>query len=403
MRITKIPRKRDQHKKRVAAYCRVSTLKDEQEESIETQKAHYANFIAAHDDWEFAGIYSDEKSGTKAQNRPGFQKLISDALDGAVDFILVKSISRFSRNIVDAQRYIKRLHGNGVDIWFEKEGLNTADPSCSMMLSFLSTIAQDESRSISENVKWAYRERFKRGEYNLGNNRVLGYDSVDGKLVPNEAAEMVRGIFQMYLEGKGLTDIANTLDQMGVVGRNGKPLTVPGVLYILGNEVYVGDKILQKRAPKNYLTKQPEKNVHFESNYLTGDHEGIISREEWNAVQLLLNARRKDINNGIRYHGGKTHFLYGKVFCEDCGSPMTRRTLTGYGGGKYKAWVCRDRHMGRKGNGCKMRTIHEDELLAEIRRVIGTEATEDTADMIDRVGVGMEEIDVMAARVKAVV
>lgn len=403
MKITKIPRKRDQHKKRVAAYCRVSTLKDEQEESIETQKAYYANFIASHDDWEFAGIYRDEKSGTKAQNRPGFQKLIRDALDGAVDFILVKSISRFSRNIVDAQKYIKRLHGNGVDIWFEKEGLNTADPSCSMMLSFLSTIAQDESRSISENVKWAYRERFKRGEYNLGNNRVLGYDSVEGKLVPNEAADMVRGIFQMYLEGKGLTDIANTLDQMGVVGRNGKPLTVPGVLYILGNEVYVGDKILQKRAPKNYLTKQPEKNVHFESNYLTGDHEGIISREEWNAVQLLLNARRKDINNGIRYHGGKTHFLYGKVFCEDCGSPMTRRTLTGYGGGKYKAWVCRDRHLGRKGNGCKMRTIHEDELLAEIRRVIGTEATEDTADMIDRVDVGMEEIDVAAAQVKPAV
>nr|MBQ4458422.1 recombinase family protein [Clostridia bacterium] len=403
MKITKIPRKRDQHKKRVAAYCRVSTLKDEQEESIETQKAYYANFIASHDDWEFAGIYSDEKSGTKAQNRPGFQKLIRDALDGAVDFILVKSISRFSRNIVDAQRYIKRLHGNGVDIWFEKEGLNTADPSCSMMLSFLSTIAQDESRSISENVKWAYRERFKRGEYNLGNNRVLGYDSIDGKLVPNEAADMVRGIFQMYLEGKGLTEITNTLDQMGVVGRNGKPLTVPGILYILGNEVYVGDKILQKRAPKNYLTKQPEKNAHFESNYLTGDHEGIINREEWNAVQLLLNARRTDINNGIRYHGGKTHFLYGKVFCEECGSPMTRRTLTGYGGGKYKAWVCRDRHMGRKGNGCKMRTIREDELLSEIRRVIGTEAAENTADLIERVDVGMEGMDVTAAQVKAAV
>lgn len=205
----------------------------------------------------------------------------------------------------------------------------------------------------------------------------------------------------MYIEGKGLTEIVNTLEQMGVVGKNGKPLTVPGVLYILGNETYVGDKILQKQAPKNYLTKQPDKNAVFESNYLTDDHKGIISRDEWNAVQLLMKARRDDITNGIRYHGGKTHFLYGKVFCEECGSPMTRRTLTGYGGVKYKVWVCRDRHLGRKGNGCKMRTIREDELMEYVKDGIGAEPTEDTAGMIDRVEVGMDGIDVTAALVKA--
>ena len=171
MRITKIPRKRDLHKKRVAAYCRTSTDLDNQEDSYEMQMAYYTSFIEAHEEWEFAGIYADEKSGTKAENRPGFQKLIRDSLDGYVDYILVKSISRFSRNIVDAQSYVNLLHGNGVDVHFDKENLDTANPSCSMMFSFLSTIAQDESRSISENVKWAYRERFQRGEYNLGNNR----------------------------------------------------------------------------------------------------------------------------------------------------------------------------------------------------------------------------------------
>ena len=197
MRIKHIPRDRDLHKKRVAAYCRVSTLLEEQEDSFETQVSYYTGYIEAHDDWEFAGIYSDEKSGTKAENRPGFQKLIADALNGKVDYILVKSISRFSRNIVDCQRYARQLHGNGVDVYFEKEHLDTADPSCSMMFSFLSAIAQDESRSISENVKWSYRERFKRGEYNLGNNRILGYDSVDGKLVPNKDARVVEIIYEL--------------------------------------------------------------------------------------------------------------------------------------------------------------------------------------------------------------
>ena len=202
MKITKIPRTRDQHKKRVAAYCRVSTKLEEQEESYELQRQYYEKYIRANAEWEFAGIYSDEKSGTKVKNRPGFQKLIKDALAGDVDYILVKSISRFSRNIVDCQKYVNLLHGNGVDIHFDKENIDTADPSCSMILSFLSAIAQDESRSISENVRWGYRERFKRGEYNLGNNHIRGYDTVDGKLVPNEEAASIKLIYQMYIEGK---------------------------------------------------------------------------------------------------------------------------------------------------------------------------------------------------------
>ena len=179
MKISVIQRERDQHKARVAAYCRVSTTLENQEDSYEEQVRYYTGYIQANEDWEFAGIYSDEKSGTKASNRDGFQNLIRDAIDGKVDRILVKSVSRFSRNMVECQKYVKILKGNGVDVRFEKENLDTADPSCTMMFSFLAAIAQDESRSISENVKWAYRERFKRGEYNLGNNRILGYDSVD--------------------------------------------------------------------------------------------------------------------------------------------------------------------------------------------------------------------------------
>ena len=373
MKFTRIPRKRDLHKKRVAAYCRVSTLLEEQEDSFETQVSYYSSYIADHEDWEFAGIYSDEKSGTKAENRPGFQKLIRDALDGKVDEILCKSISRFSRNIVDAQMYAKLLHGNGVEVRFEKENLYTGDPSCSMMFSFLSAIAQDESRSISENVRWAYRERFKRGEYNMGSNRILGYDSVDGVLVPNDDAKIVRIIFQLFLEGKGLTEIAQKLNSLGMTGRSGGALTAKGILYILGNEVYTGDKMLQKRHPKNYLTKQPDKRIPYESNYLVDDHEAVIDRLTWDAVQKKLMRRQKEIENGVRYHDGRTHFFFGKVLCGECGAPMTRRTLRGYRGDKYKAWTCRERHKGRKGNGCMCRTIRETDLVAAICVQMGWE------------------------------
>ena len=372
MKITVIPRNRDLHKKRVAAYCRVSTLLEEQEDSLETQKSYYGSLIEAHDDWEFAGIYSDEKSGTKAENRPGFQKLIRDALRGDVDYILVKSISRFSRNIVDCQRYARQLHSHGVDIHFEKENIDTADPSCSMMFSFLSAIAQDESRSISENVKWSYRERFKRGEYNLGNNRILGYDSVDGKLVPNKDAGAVGLIYQLYVEGRSIEEIRRLLADVGVVTRKGTPLSHHDIRYILQNETYRGDKLLQKQPPKNYLTKKPDKKQPFQSHYLKDDHEAIVAPEVWDAVQERIK-QNLNMMETVGHLGGRPHFLYGKIFCAECGSPMTRRTFTGYRGEKYKAWVCRDRHLGRHGNGCKMRIVKELDLLNEICAEVGWE------------------------------
>lgn len=235
----------------------------------------------------------------------------------------------------------------------------------------MSAIAENESRSISENVKWGYRERFKRGEYNLGNSRILGYDSVNGKLVPNEDAGIVWIIFQMYVAGTSLQEIAGKLNSLGATGRSGRPLTEQGVMYILGNEVYVGDRRLQKRAPKNFLTKQPDNNAEYDSYYLTDDHEAIVDRGLWDTVQDKLKQRRKDIEDGIKYHGGRAHFLFGTAFCGDCGAPMTRRTLREYSGETYKSWTCRGRHMGRRGNGCKMRNIRERDLFSDICMEMG--------------------------------
>ena len=277
MKITKIPRKRDQHKKRVAAYCRVSTLLEKQEESFEAQVSYYSIYIETHSEWEFAGIYSDEKSGTKAENRQGFQKLIQDALDGKVDYILVKSISRFSRNIVDCQKYVNLLKANGVYVRFEKEGLDTADASSSMVFSFLSVIAQNEAKTISDNVKWGYRQRFQRGEYNLGNNRIFGYDTIGGKLVPNKDAAAIRLIFTMASEGKYCKEISQALGKAGIAGRSQKPLTPSGIRYILTNEAYIDDKKLQKTAPVHFLTKRPEKGTEYDSFYVTDDHEMKIA------------------------------------------------------------------------------------------------------------------------------
>ena len=406
MKITYIPRTRDLHKRKVAAYCRVSTLLEEQEDSFEFQQAYYKAFILAHEDWEFVGIYSDEKSGTKTKNRPGFMQLIRDALAGEIDYILCKSVSRFSRNTVDCQRFIQLLTGNGVNVQFEKENIDTANPASSMMFSFLSTISQGESKSISDNVKWGYKERFKKGEYNLGNNRVLGYDCVDGKLIPNKDASIVRLIFQLCLAGGSMANIAEKLKTQGVIGRNGKALTRAGVKYILTNETYVGDKLLQKRAPKDLLTKQPDKNAQFESRYLVDDHEAIIDRETWDKVQRKLGLQTdKATDCGYNAHadhsythsysqtnadrvggaggaghrssfGNHTHPLFGKVICADCGSPMIRRTFLssskkGNRKDTYKVWTCKERYMGRKGNGCKMRHIKEEELLEAIQKMSG--------------------------------
>ena len=391
MKITKIPRERDRRKKRVAAYCRVSTTTDRQEESYETQLSYYTRFIQSHADWEFAGVYSDERSGLKASDRPGFQRLIKDALDGKVDYILVKSISRFSRNIVDCQKYVALLHGNGVDVHFDKEGLDTADPSCSMMFSFLAAIAQDESRSISENVRWGFQERFKRGEYSLGDRHVFGYDMVDGKLVPDQDADAVRLIYQLYLEGKSIAAIQRLLTDHGVRSKKGQPLSCSGIMYVLQNEIYKGDRLLQKKPPRNYLTKRPDPSIPYKSYYLENDHEAIVDRETWDAVQEMIRQKRAP-RETIRNNGGRPHFLFGKVFCSVCGEPMTRRTLIGVQGCKHKVWTCRGRHEGRRGNGCKMRNVNEEMLLHAIEDSIGCEVDAVSAETIRRVVIHEDDI-----------
>lgn len=382
MIIRKIQPRQEKLTKRVAAYIRVSTDKEEQEESYETQYDVYSKLINETENWQFAGIYADKgKSGTVAKHRPGFMQMIADAEARKLDIILVKSISRFARNVGESQRFVDILRSCDVTVIFEKENIRTDEPTSNFALALLSATAQDESHSISENRKWAYQQQYAEGKFNMGNNRILGYDTdKDGKLVPNGDAWIIREIFDRYLAGESYTSIANAMSEKAKTLRGGR-FTIEAIRYIIRNETYVGDKHLMKRPPKDYLTHKVNWKAEYKDYYLTDDHEGIISREEWDKVQMLLSGRGWD--QGISREG-EHHFLYGKLFCGDCGAPFVRRTITARDGSYYKAWNCRERQKGRKGNGCKCRIIKEDDLLEELRQKLGWDEM-DAGRVIDEI------------------
>ena len=311
------------------------------------------------------------RAAWRQPTEPGFRRWW-EALDGEIDYVLVKSISRFSRNIVDCQTYAEMLHTHGVDIHFEKENLDTADPSCSMMFSFLSAVAQDESRCISENVKWASQERVKRGEYKLGRTAFSGMT----RWMVSRCRTMTRRRWEVFgcswtaCPEKKLLQCWNR--QMWRKAR--KATDSFGIRYMLQNEIYVGDRLLQKRPPKDLMTKQPDRTAEYESNYLKDDHEAIIDRETWEKTQNLIRKKQNEVSAGIRTRADL--ILYGHVFCGECGSPMTRRTVQGEKAGEpgkcehYKLWFCSGR---RKGTSCQMHGIREEALLKEISRQLGWE------------------------------
>ncbi len=359
-------------RRRAVAYCRVSTT--DQSESYETQYAFYSLWIAQDPGLVFAGIYSDlGKSGTGFARRDGFRRMLQDAEAHRFDLIFVKSVSRFARNIADCQRCVDRLTELGVTVVFEREAIRTDDPASRLSLALLGAVSQDESHSISQNIAMGYHERFSRGVYNLGNNRVLGYSCTkDGCLVPNGEAPAVLQIFTRFAAGESVSAIAAGLNAMGLKTLRGKPFSAPAVRYILGNETYAGDKHLQKAPPADYLTHRPDPSAAAPDYYLTNDHEAIVPRELWNRVRDRLAAREASRRAGIL--GDVHHPLYGKVVCGRCGSLFRRRTFTRRNGLRYHAWNCSDRQKGKAGSGCTCPGIREDELLRSIAESLGRQS-----------------------------
>jgi len=310
-------------KKRMCAYCRVSTDYEEQLSSYEAQVNYYKTYITNHPDYEFSGVYADEGiSGTSTKKREQFNKMIDDCKDGKIDMIITKSISRFTRNTLDCLNFVRALKEVGVGVIFEKENINTLDSKGEVLLSILSSLAQDESRSISENCTWGLRRRFEQGKVIINHTKFIGYDKDrDGNLIINEKQEeIVKRIYNEFLNGKGSVRIARELEFDGVPNWHGRSRWYEGnIRNMLSNEKYKGEALLQKTYTVDFLTKKrAENNGVVPKYYIENSHPAIIDKETWEAVQLEFERRKKYMEkHKIKQLDVKP--FTGRVICGECG------------------------------------------------------------------------------------
>lgn len=347
-------------KLRVAAYCRVSTDSDAQLESLEAQKTHYENYINARDDWEFAGLYYDEGiTGTKADKRPELIRLITDCKDRKIDFVITKSISRFSRNTTDCLEIVRTLLALHIPVYFETESINTGSMESELFLSILSSMAEGESSSIAENNKWSTQRRFADGTYKLS-YLPYGYMQRDGEmLIHPEQAEVVKRIFADLLSGKGTDAIAKELNAEQVPTKKGGRWSSTSIRDILSNEKYVGDCLFQKTYTDSQFNRhknQGQMNQYFVSDH----HEAIISHEDFDAAAALIaqRAAEKGIKSGSSKYQQRYAFS-GKIICGECGDTFRRRIHSSTYV-RYPAWVCNTHLADTKK--CSMRFIRNDDL-----------------------------------------
>lgn len=347
-------------KVRVAAYCRVSTGSDEQLISLEAQKNHYETYIKSNPEWEFTGLYFDEGiSGTKKAKRTALLQMMKDCERGKIDYIITKSISRFARNTTDCLEMVRKLIDLGIFIYFEKENLNTGSMESELMLSILSSLAESESVSISENSKWSAQKRFQNGTFKIS-YPPYGYKNVDGKMIIDSAqAEIVKFIFAETLAGKGSAAIASELQEKKIPTRKGGNWTPTTVRGILSNEKYVGDVLFQKTYTDSHFNRHT--NYGERDQYMMQDHhEAIISHEDFEAAGALINQRAAE--KGILKGTGKYQNRYpfsGRIICGECGGKFKRR-IHSAGKIKYAAWCC-SQHI-EDISKCSMMYIREDAL-----------------------------------------
>lgn len=320
-------------KSRVAAYCRVSTEQEEQLGSFANQIAYYTDYINGRKDYQLVEIFADEGiSGTGIRKRTGFRRMITACEEGKVDLIITKSISRFARNTRDCLHYTRHLKTLGIPVIFEKEGINTMEASGELLFTILSSLAQEESRNISENTRWGIRSRFQQGIPHINTVSFLGYDKDEnGQLVINEKqAEVVRRVFENFLEGWQPSEIARSFNEEMVPGVHGEARWVAAsIVRMLQNEKYKGDIHMQKYYIRDFLTKELCKNNgNLESYYVENNHPPIVERETWEAAQLELKRLEEfKQKHGIRELGSCTKEpLYGKIFCCHCGGRFVKKS-----------------------------------------------------------------------------
>lgn len=333
-------------KRRVAGYARVSTDSDEQFTSYEAQVDYYTKYIKANPEWEFVRVYADEGiSAVSTKRRDGFREMIADALDGKIDLIVTKSVSRFARNTVDSLVTIRKLKEHGVECYFEKEGIYTFDGKGELLITIMSSLAQEESRSISENVTWGQRKSFSDGKVHLAYTRFLGYEKgEDGRpAVVEEEAAVVRLIYRLFLEGKTPTGISNYLESLQIPSPGGSSRwSKTTIMSILQNEKYKGDALLQKSFTVDFLQKKLKRNEgEVPQYYVEGSHEAIIEPDEWDHVQAEIE-RRKAL--GKAYSGKSV--LSAKLVCENCGGFFGSKVWHSTDKYRRTIWQCNGKYKG---------------------------------------------------------
>lgn len=355
-------------KRKVAAYARVSTEQDEQANSYEAQISYYTEHIQSNLKWDFVKVYTDEgMSGLMTKKRQGFNSMINDALAGKIDLILTKSVSRFARNTVDTLTTVRKLKENGVEVYFEKENIYTMDSKGELMITIMSSLAQEESRSISENVTWGHRKNFADGKVYMPYRSFLGYKKgADGKpeIVPEEA-KIVKRIYREYLQGKTYRNIGDRLSADGIKTPRGKDIwSVSTIKSILTNEKYKGDALLQKRFTVDFLTKTQKVNEgEVPQYYVTNSHPSIVSDELFDMVQ-----HEQERRTGLKIYGSPDNFFSGRISCGSCGEVFTRKVW--HSNSKYKRyiWQCGKKHAGKEP--CTTAHFSEDEIKSTFEKLL---------------------------------
>ena len=406
------------HQKRVAAYCRVSTDSEEQLTSYQNQVRVYTEMIAANKEWEFAGLYADEGiSGTRADKRPEFQRMIRDCQNGKIDYIITKSVSRFARNTVECLEYVRSLKAQGIGIFFEEQNIDTLKNESELYLVIYAGFAQSESESISKHITWTYRKKFEEGKVSFQYKNFLGYrkgaDS-QPEVVPEEAA-IVERIYEMFLAGQPVKMIVQTLqaEKIEIPGKN-LSFSKNMIMNILRNEKYCGDCILQKTVTVDCISKTRKANQGEAPMYIVeNNHPAIISREVFNRVQEELIRRQalraKSDKTSITATGKYSKYALTEVLQRaECGSRYRRVTWTAHGRKKI-VWRCISRlDYGTKH--CKDSiTVEEEALHGAVVRALNRFHAEDESTYLtlmkatigEAIGIngGSEEIDLLTRRI----
>lgn len=378
----------------VASYCRVSTEKEDQANSFESQQRYFKEYIDHQPDWELYLTYADEGiTGTSTKKRAAFNRMIRDAHMGKFQLILTKEVSRFSRNILDTIRFTRELKALGVGILFLNDGINTLDPDAELRLSIMGSIAQEESRKTSSRVKWGQTRQMERGV--VFGRSMLGYDVKDGKMTVNPAgAEVVRLIFHKYgVEKKGTSIIARELREAGFLTYSGNPKwSNSHIIKILKNEKYVGDLVQKKTITPDYLTHAKKYN-HGEEELviIENHHDPIIDRDLWNTVQAEIKKRNV---HGKRDDGHSNSRLFsGKIKCGQCGASFVSRKRYRKDGSSYQRWGCFTatnegrKHLDAQGNevGCDVGKMVREDLAMDMLKTALQSVRMDTNWIIDNV------------------